>query len=110
MFSKRVCMKQSKETPINREAIISFLGKNKDFLKKEFSVNKIALFGSYARGEARKDSDIDIIVDMGEADFMKLIDLQEFLEKRFQKKVDVVTFNGVRTFVKRQIDKDIIYA
>lgn len=103
-------MKQAQETPINREVIISFLGKNKDLLKKEFDVTKIAIFGSYARNEARKNSDIDIIVDMADLDYMKLIDLKEFLEKRFQKKVDVVTFGGVRTFAKRQIDKDIIYA
>lgn len=103
-------MKQAPETSISRDTIISFLGKNKDLLKKEFNVTKIALFGSYARNEARKDSDIDIIVDMADLDYMKLIDLKEFLEKRFQKKVDVVTFGGVRTFVKRQIDKDIIYA
>jgi len=47
-----------------RDNIISFLKENKQIIQEKYDVEKIALFGSFARDEASKDSDIDIIVDM----------------------------------------------
>jgi len=49
---------------MNREEVLDFFSKNKQDLKIRFVVTKIGLFGSYARGEARNDSDIDIIVSI----------------------------------------------
>ena len=61
--------------------IISLLKVEKEFLKAEFGVLNIGLFGSYAKGIQRADSDIDIIVELKEPRFEWLSGLQIFLEQ-----------------------------
>lgn len=50
-----------------REEILSLLAKDKPELESRFKVKKLALFGSYARGEQHGDSDVDILVEVYEA-------------------------------------------
>lgn len=49
---------------LTREQILEFLRQHKKEMHDRFGVTKIGLFGSYARGDAREDSDIDIAVEM----------------------------------------------
>jgi hypothetical protein len=74
---------------IDKLYILQFLRENKSYLLKEFGVTSISLFGSFARGEEREDSDIDFLVDMP-ADLHKLLSLIQFLEEKFNRKVDIV--------------------
>lgn len=74
---------------IDKEYILKFLRQNKDFLRKEFGVSHISLFGSFARGEETEESDIDLFVDMP-PDLHKLLSLIEFLEKKLNRKIDIV--------------------
>lgn len=98
------------EKGCDKEIIIQFLKGNKSLLEKEFGVIKIALFGSYARGEARPDSDIDLLIEMPHKSFEKRLELRDFLEQRFGKKVDVGYFDSVRSFIMHHVEKDLIYA
>jgi len=93
---------------MDKNEIISFLKKNKNFLKEKFGVKKIALFGSYARDENQKDSDIDILVDM-KPSFDIFFDLKYFLEKKFKRKVDLGLEKNLRVLVKENIKDDLIY-
>jgi predicted nucleotidyltransferase len=77
-------------------------------------VLKAYLFGSYVRGEADNQSDIDILVDL---DYTKTIGLQFIqmkldLEKILNSKVDLVSSNGLSKYIKPIIDgeKQLIYA
>ena len=70
---------------LNKESILGFLRENKDFFKQKFDVDSIMLFGSYARNEATKKSDVDILIDSKAKSFRKLISLQRFLEEAFKK-------------------------
>jgi uncharacterized protein len=77
-------------------------------------VLKAYLFGSYVRGEADSQSDIDILVDL---DYSQRIGLQFIqmkldLEKLMNKKVDLVSSNGLSKYIKPLIDdeKQLIYA
>ncbi|MFH1831465.1 MAG: nucleotidyltransferase domain-containing protein [bacterium] len=79
-------------------------------MKQEFGVKKIALFGSYARDEERKTSDIDIAIIMPEKSFTKRFYLREFLEKNFHRKVDVCYLDSMRKFIRDEIEKDLMYA
>lgn len=45
------------------EVVRTFLEKNKALLKKRFGIKNIGIFGSFARGEAKKSSDIDLLVE-----------------------------------------------
>ena len=101
---------RKKEIILDKKYILSFLRSNKKLMNKKYNVKKIGLFGSYARDEAKKRSDIDIVIAMTEVDALKLLLLKDFLEKKFNKEVNIVTFDGLRTFIKRHIQEDIIYA
>ncbi len=94
---------------IDKDYIIEFLKQRKDFLQEKYGVTKISLFGSYARGEETEESDIDFFVEMP-ADYDKLFDLKEYLEKSFQRSVDVVRkHSNIRQRFLEEIEKDGIY-
>jgi predicted nucleotidyltransferase len=94
---------------INKDNIIEFLKSRKDFLRKKYGVKSISLFGSYARGEETEESDIDFFVEMP-ADYDKLFDLKEYLEKSFQLSVDVVRkHSNIRQRFLEEIEKDGVY-
>ena len=68
-----------------------------DFCRK-WNLCEFSVFGSFARNENREDSDIDILVDFStksRAGLYDLIIMQEDLEKFFNRKVDLLTKNGV---------------
>jgi len=95
---------------LGKEEILDFLRKNKSFFKKEFGIDGIKLFGSFARDEATLESDIDILIDMEDKDFDKWFDFKDLLEKEFNRKVDVLFRDSVRTFIMRFIKKEMIDA
>jgi len=82
----------------------------KDELKNRFGIEEIALFGSYARGEATKESDVDIaILKMQKKDLLKRLQAKDFLEQQLNKKIDMGYLDSMRTFIKNRIKKDLIY-
>jgi uncharacterized protein len=95
---------------ITKDDILIYLKNNKKYLKKEFGVQKIALFGSFARGEALKGSDIDLLIDVKEKNFRNRYLLKEFLENEFKTDVDVFYFDTLRSFIKDNIKEDLVYA
>ncbi|MEA3290440.1 MAG: nucleotidyltransferase family protein [Campylobacterota bacterium] len=92
----------------NRETILDFLRQNKQKIQENYKVNTIALFGSFARDEATKDSDIDILVDM-KPSFDNFFDLKYFLEDNLDTKVDLGKEKNLRLLVKDQIQNELIY-
>ncbi len=94
---------------MSKEEIVKFLKENKKLLKEQFGIDEIILFGSFARGEESGDSDIDLYVDMP-ADFFKKCELIDFLEKAFQRKVDVVRkHSNIKKRFIEEIEKDSVY-
>ena len=66
-------------------------------VSKEYGVKNAYLFGSYARGEAHKGSDIDIIIDKGELQTYNLYcDMKFALEDKLGTKVDLLTMEGIK--------------
>ena len=92
----------------NKNQIITFLKQNKRQIQEKYKVNKIALFGSFARDEANQDSDIDILVDMSPS-FDNFFDLKYFLEDEFKTTVDLGKEKNMRLFIKNKIQEDLIY-
>ncbi len=100
-----------KESPtLNRETILVFLRSQKPILRSEFGVTKIALFGSYARGEQTSESDIDLAIETISPSFKKRCALKRFLESKLNKKIDICSFSGMRSFIRNSIEKELVYA
>ena len=96
---------------IDKSYILKQLQLNSQTLK-DFGVNQIGLFGSYARNEAKEDSDIDFLVDFAteEKNLHNLVYLGEFLEKLFERKVDIVTPQGLSNYIGKYILAETAYA
>ncbi|HNR64554.1 MAG TPA: nucleotidyltransferase family protein [Thermotogota bacterium] len=92
------------------QKVLQELARRKQELNERFSVKKIGVFGSVARGEERSCSDVDIIVELGEPTFDNYMDLKFELEKIFRKPVDLVMADTVKPRLKPVIDKEAIYA
>ena len=76
---------------------------------KEFKAEIVGIFGSYARGEQKKESDIDILVRFKEgATLFDLVELAEFLEHKLGMKVDIVSERAVRPELRKSIFKEIV--
>lgn len=96
--------------PLSKDSIINFLRKNMPILHEKFGVDRVALFGSYARGDFTPDSDIDLLVDISDKSFRNWVEVQEFLQDSLGKKVDLVDQEGLRRFIRRMIEPDLVYA
>lgn len=91
---------------LSSKDIFRILQKNKSLLRK-YSVRKIGLFGSYAKDEASKKSDIDLLVDFEEKTFDNFIELAFELEKLFDRKVDLLTEKGISPYILPYIRNEI---
>lgn len=70
-------------------------------------VAKAAFFGSFARGEAKKTSDIDLLVGFkGDKSLLDMVGLRFELEKKLGKKVDLLTYGAIHPRLKKYILKD----
>ena len=75
------------------------------------AASPIYLFGSVARGEEGPQSDIDILVDFqGPATFDRYMELKFYLEELFQRKVDLITQEGLRAEIRGYVEEDMIRA
>lgn len=73
---------------------------NQDFVKEAY------LFGSYARGEATEKSDIDFMIVLNRTVGMEFFGLYHFLQKEFQKDVDVLTEKEAYDIMPESIERD----
>ncbi|MFC1961132.1 nucleotidyltransferase family protein [Chloroflexota bacterium] len=78
----------------------------------ELGVKRIGLFGSHGRGEARLDSDIDLLVEMATNDhtLFDVLRIGVYLEEVFGRKVDVGTLDSLRPEVRSDILAEVVYA
>jgi uncharacterized protein len=96
---------------LTRDHIISILRKNKLLLEKELGVNALALFGSYASNKQRDDSDIDLLLEQKEVDYIKFLATLQFIQEKFPGKKIQLTRKGPHLSQKflTNIQRDLIY-
>jgi predicted nucleotidyltransferase len=95
-----------------KDEILYFLKEHKSELFAEFNLIKIGLFGSMARNEATKDSDIDLIVEFlpnTENLSEKKNKLKDLIGKQFNRNVDVCREKYLKPYFKSQILQSAIY-
>jgi predicted nucleotidyltransferase len=91
---------------LTHEEIIASLRKHKDILTK-YKVKRIGLFGSFVRGEQKKFSDVDFLVEFKEPTFDNFMDLAFSLESLFGRKVDLVTQGNLSPYIRPYVEKEI---
>lgn len=92
------------------EEIIYILKKQKPAIRERYSVRKIGIFGSYVRGEQKKKSDVDVLVEFEKPiSLLKLVNLENFLANKIGIKVDVVTKEDLRHELKERILNEVVY-
>ena len=99
-----------KEMIRDKEQILTMILNNQERIRG-FGVSKIGLFGSFVRNEQNEKSDIDLIVqfEQGKKSYLKFINLSDYLEELFDKKVDLLTDKAISPYMKSKIKKEAIY-
>jgi uncharacterized protein len=95
-----------------KNEIISFLLRNNKHLREQFHLSKIGFFGSYARGEQRYDSDLDLIVEF-EDNTQNLYELKQALKEFFRKnlalEVDICREKYIKQRIKESIMNEAVF-
>lgn len=90
------------------EEIQEVLSQHRDELKRDYGVAEIGIFGSFVRGEASKESDIDILVSFNRpVGFFKFLELEERLSEWLGRNVDLVTKAALKPHMGRRILNEV---
>lgn len=95
---------------MTKNDILKVLAEEKEYLKKTYEIDKIGLFGSYAKGMQTEESDIDIYVEFKNKTFKNIAGLWVYLENIYNKKIDLL-YKHKRTkgAIFEQIQKEVTY-
>ncbi len=90
--------------------IKQILAQHKEELKLKYKVKDIGIFGSVVRGEQKKKSDVDVLVEFAEpVGLFAFMDLEEYLERLIGAKVDLVSKKALKPRIGEYILKEVIY-
>ena len=78
-------------------------------LVSRFHVSTLGLFGSVVRDDYSSQSDIDILVDFSNPIGIEFIDLANYLERRLNRKVDLISRKAIKDKYYKAIEGEIIY-
>ncbi len=86
------------------------LKENKPLLKERFKVKEIGIFGSRVRGEERKRSDVDILVEFYEVvSLLDFVALERELSELIGEKVDLVMKSALKPRIGKHILREVVY-
>ena len=95
---------------LNKDFILDFFATHKDELREKYSLVKIGLFGSYAKGQATDQSDIDIYAEFEDKKFRNIAGAWNYLEESFGTKIDLLyPHKNMRDSLKQNIEREVIY-
>ncbi len=86
------------------------LTKLKPTLSRKFRVKRLGIFGSYARGQARRYSDLDILVEFsGGIDLLDFVATERYLREQTGAKIDLVSIKALRPEFRDAILNEVVY-
>lgn len=101
---------QSKKPKVSYQKYAEAIRAHWQIIQDKYNVKELGLFGSVVRGEQKKRSDIDILVDYNKIpDLLDFIALEIYLGKILKKKVDLVHKKSVRPELKEIILNEVVY-
>jgi predicted nucleotidyltransferase len=95
---------------MNKKEIVHFLSRFKATHQAKYQIRKIGIFGSAARDELQKNSDIDVVVEIEEPDLFALIAIKQDIEEQLHRPVDIIRYRAnMNAFLKSRIDREAVY-
>lgn len=96
---------------LNRDDIFSVIATHRPRIR-QLGVKRLGLFGSFARGEHREESDVDFLVEFeaGKKNYDNLFELAVLLEKLFNRKIELVTPESLSPYLRPHITQEVRYA
>ena len=93
-----------------KEDVLAKLKESLPEIRERFFVDIIGIFGSVSRGEDTAESDVDVLYTFseGKGSYDTLLDLADYLENLFQRKVDVVSLTYLSPHVKPSVEPEMI--
>ncbi len=92
------------------EEILATLREQRAVLSRRYPIQRMALFGSWARGEAREDSDVDVLVEVDPSIGLRFVELGEELEKALGRRADLVSRRAIKPSLWERIEPELIDA
>lgn len=92
-----------------RDEVLKSLAGCKSKFQSRYKISKLALFGSYARGEQTEGSDVDVLVEVDPSIGLDFVTLAEKIEEEIGLPTDVVSSGAVKPRYRRVIESDLIY-
>ncbi len=89
--------------------VVSRISAIRQELAEQFTVKRIGVFGSFARGDEGSESDIDIIVELDAPTFDHYMDLKFRLEEVLRRPVDLVMADTVKPRLRPIIERETVY-
>ncbi len=93
-----------------RLKVLKVIREKQSELVARFTVQRIGVFGSFARDTAGPESDVDILVDFNEPTFDNYMDLKFYLEEILNRPVDLVIHDTIKPRLKPIIEQEVVYA
>lgn len=96
------------QAQLTSRSILDFLYEHRDALH-QLGVTKIGLFGSYVRGEQQPESDLDFVFTMNNLTFERWMNVWNFLEDSFGRRVDLVPEKDLRPEIRAEVLAEVQY-
>jgi predicted nucleotidyltransferase len=97
---------------MNKQTIINYLKNHKQILNEKYGINKLGLYGSYARDEATSSSDVDIFYDTNDKFSIGILEFSSLIQKMeddLKTKVDLVSLESMNPVIKYYAKQDFTY-
>ncbi|NQS90453.1 nucleotidyltransferase family protein [Patescibacteria group bacterium] len=102
----------AKTKALNLERITNILKEHKEELKEKYGVKEIGIFGSHVRGEQKRVSDIDILIEFKPDARISLLDfvgIENYIGDLLEAKVDLVEKSGLKPRIGKHILREVVY-
>jgi hypothetical protein len=93
-----------------RDQILKTLREQHAELGRRYPIRRLALFGSWARGDAREDSDVDVLVEVDASIGLRFVELAEDLERALGRRADVVSRRAIKPSFWERIEPELVDA
>ena len=93
-----------------QQEVIKVLRRELPHLKENYGVKEMGIFGSFVRGEATEESDLDILIEFeGSISLLKFVELENYLSELLEVKVDLVMKDALRPRIGKHILEEVVY-